>query len=93
MFGKDVGVTWTQLSATAAAGANQIVVSEPVGWSAGDDIVIGPTSYNPWETESFRITNVAADQMTLTLNSTLRYKHVGECLLCMLNLIVYSCGC
>lgn len=77
LFGKDVGRTWTQLASTADAGDNQLVLTDPVQWSAGDDVVLGPTSFNPWETESFKIVSVASDNVTITLNDTLRYKHVG----------------
>ncbi|KAH3704517.1 hypothetical protein DPMN_079573 [Dreissena polymorpha] len=76
LFGKDVGRTWTQLAVTANVGSNKIKLADPVQWQTGDDIVIGPTSYNPWETESFRITAVASDNVTLTLNGTLKYKHL-----------------
>lgn len=78
MFGKEVGRTWTQLATTAEAGASTLVLAEPVQWEAGDDIVLGPTSFNAWETESFKIVSVAADNVTLTLNDTLRFKHVGK---------------
>ena len=78
LHGKDVGLSWTQLATTVNSGSNQIVLSEQVSWSVGDDIVISPTSFNPWETESFRITAVAADNVTLTLNETLKYRHIGK---------------
>ena len=71
-------MAWTLIASTVNVGDNQIVLSEPVTWSADDDIVIGPTSFNPWETESFKITSVASDNVTLTLNDTLRYKHIGK---------------
>lgn len=78
LFGKDVGRTWTQLAVTANAGGSQIVVTDPVQWEAGDDIVLGPTSFNAWETEAFKIVSVDADNVTITLNDTLKYMHVGK---------------
>lgn len=78
LFGKEIGKTWTQLALTADAGSNKIVLSEEVEWAAGDDIVIGPTSFDPWQTESFKITSIDLDNVTLTLNDTLRYKHIGN---------------
>jgi len=78
LFGRDVGRTWTQLASTANVGDNTLVLSDSVQWQAGDDIVLAPTSYNVWETESFRITSVASDNVTLTLNDTLKYMHVGR---------------
>lgn len=78
LFGKDVGATWTELGATANAGSNRIVLKEQVGWSAGDDIVLGSSSFDPWQTESFRIVSIDADNVTLTLNDSLRYKHTAH---------------
>jgi len=59
-------------------GSNQIVLKEPVRWSTGSEIVIGPTSYNVREAESFKINSISSDMVTLTLNDTLRYKHIGK---------------
>ena len=39
--------------------------------------MIGASRYNPWETETFMITAVSADGMTLTLNESLKYDHLG----------------
>lgn len=78
LFGKEVGRTWTQLAQKATVGSSQIVLGEEVQWSAGDDIVIGPTSFDPWQTESFKIVSVASDNITLTLNSSLKYLHTGK---------------
>ncbi|XP_052805044.1 fibrocystin-L-like isoform X2 [Mya arenaria] len=78
LFGKDKGRTWTQLASTADAGSDTIVLAEPVEWEVGDDIVIAPTSYNAWESEGVRITAIAGDNMTLTLNDTLKYRHVAH---------------
>ena len=78
LFGKDVGTTWTELATTANAGSNEIVLSDQVQWSAGDEIVLGPTSFDPWQTESFKIASVASDNVTLTLNTTLKHSHIGN---------------
>ena len=77
LHGRDVGVTWTKLGNIATAGDNQIVLAEAVSWTAGDEIVIGPSHYDPWETETFMITSVSGDGMTLKLNESLRYDHLG----------------
>ena len=39
--------------------------------------MIGASRYDAWETEIFMITAVSADGMTLTLNESLRYDHLG----------------
>ena len=77
LHGKDKGITWTKLASTANAGSNQLTLVDAVGWEIGDEIVLGPTSYNVWETESFKITAISADNKTLTVNDTLMYKHIG----------------
>jgi hypothetical protein len=78
LFGKDVGTTWTELAATVNAGSNTITLKEQVQWSVDDEIVVGSTSFNVWQTESFKITAIASDNVTLTLNETLKYKHIGK---------------
>ena len=77
LFGKDVGVTWTKLGSIASMGDRQIVLAENVSWAVGDEIVIGPSHYDAWETETFMITAVSGDGMTLTLNESLKYDHLG----------------
>ena len=77
LFGKDVGVTWTKLGSIASMGDRQIVLAENVSWAVGDEIVIGPSDYNAWETETFMITALSGDGMTLTLNESLKYDHLG----------------
>ncbi|XP_060084827.1 fibrocystin-L-like, partial [Ylistrum balloti] len=76
LHGIDVGVSWTRLASTANAGASTISLAQAVNWTAGSDIVLATTSYDMWETETFRITGVSTDGLTLTLNSSLLYKHV-----------------
>ena len=77
LFGMDVGVTWTTLGSPALTGDTQIVLAQNVSWSVGDEIVIGPSHYDAWETETFMIDAVSADGMTLTLNDSLQYDHIG----------------
>ena len=77
LFGKDVGVTWTKLASVALMGDRQIFLAENVSWAVGDEIVIGPSHYDAWETETFMITAVSRDGMTLTLNESLKYDHLG----------------
>lgn len=66
------------MAVTASPGSNTIVLAQQVGWSAGDDIVLGSTSFDPWQTESFKIVSIASDNVTLTLNDTLKFKHTGK---------------
>lgn len=74
--GRDVGVSWTKLRVQASTGDNRITLDKNVSWVVGDEIVIGPSRFNPWETETFRITAVSEDGVTLTLNGSLKYDHL-----------------
>ncbi|OGC84991.1 hypothetical protein A3F55_01215 [Candidatus Adlerbacteria bacterium RIFCSPHIGHO2_12_FULL_53_18] len=71
-------VSWTKLYATAAKGATQIKVSEPVSWEIGDQIVIASSVLNPNQAEVRTITGRSTDCLTLTLDKPLTYRHVGE---------------
>ena len=46
-------------------------------WVAGDEIVITTTGKSAYEGEIRSISSVSADQLTLTLNEPLTYKHAG----------------
>ncbi|XP_013405337.2 fibrocystin-L [Lingula anatina] len=73
LHGKDRSVVWTQLSQTANPGDNSITVKATVDWEIGDEIVVAPTTYTSWTTETFRITAVSGN--VITLNDSLVYKH------------------
>ncbi|XP_066271168.1 fibrocystin-L-like [Branchiostoma lanceolatum] len=76
LFGDPRNPSWTSLAQTAEAGDDTITLQDPVDWQAGEEIVISPTSYSAWETESFTITGVSDDMMTLNLDSALKYRHI-----------------
>ncbi|XP_060067607.1 fibrocystin-L-like [Ylistrum balloti] len=76
--GKDIGVPWTRLAETGNPGESSITLADNVTWRVGTEIVIGPTSYDMWETEIFRITHVSEDGLTLTLNSSLQFRHIAH---------------
>jgi hypothetical protein len=77
LIGKSKGLSWTYLHKTAYPGTNKIVLLESVQWTIGDEIVITSTAFGPWQSEAFKITNIDFDQITLQLNDTLKYKHIG----------------
>ncbi|XP_035686784.1 fibrocystin-L-like [Branchiostoma floridae] len=76
LFGKTRNVCWTHLAQTAAAGANTITLADAVDWQVDEEIVITTTSFDAWQTETFKITDVSTDGRTLTLNSSLAYEHI-----------------
>lgn len=49
---------------------------------SGQEILITPTGFNPWEGETFKIVGVRVDAATnntiLDLNDTLQYDHLGK---------------
>ena len=68
--------TWTQLAATAAAGATQIEVLDAGDWRVGDEIVLASTDFNPRQAERRQVTAISGNR--LTLDSPLEYMHFGE---------------
>ncbi|MEM9844972.1 MAG: G8 domain-containing protein, partial [Pseudomonadota bacterium] len=70
--------SWTELSQTADAGSNQLVLTEDTGWEVGDQIAIASTSDDWTESEEFTVTAVSADGMTVTLDRPLQHTHRGE---------------
>jgi hypothetical protein len=71
--------SWSQLGATANAGATTITLKEPVaGWAVGNCIVIASTDFDMNRAEERTITAVSADQRTFTLNAALSYRHFGQ---------------
>jgi hypothetical protein len=70
--------SWTQLSQTASAGSNQITLRQAVDWQINEEIVISTTSYSAFQTETFKITAVSSNKMTLTLNASLQFDHIFQ---------------
>merc|ERR1712123_331444 len=75
MHGIDIGVAWTKLAATAAAGSTEIELSEAVTWAAGNEIVISTSSYELHETEKRTIASVSGT--TVTLTEALEFEHLS----------------
>jgi hypothetical protein len=77
MHGKNVGVTWTKLSATANAGDTTITVKDSVSnWPIGGQIAIATTGdyQSMGETETRYITAINGN--TITLDSPLKFTHL-----------------
>lgn len=72
---------WLKLAQTITPGQNFLVLDQPLlsrslNWSIGDEIVVGPTSYKPSESETFRITDIQGN--TIYINGSFLYKHAGQ---------------
>ncbi|XP_021343370.1 fibrocystin-L-like [Mizuhopecten yessoensis] len=78
LHGKGTGITWTRLNRTANPGESEVTLVQNVTWEIGDEIVIAPTSYDIWETETFTINNISDDGFTLSLNDSLRFRHIAH---------------
>lgn len=77
MHGKHVPITWTRISETAEAGANQIKLTQEVTWEVGNEIVIAATGRSERENEQVTITAVTNGGKTLTFKPPLKYKHIS----------------
>jgi hypothetical protein len=69
-------VTWTRLGSTAASGQNTIVLSEPVDWLVGDEIIVTTTDTSIGHTERHTIANISSNQTTITTVAALAYTHI-----------------
>lgn len=71
-------LSWTQLQATANAGATSLLVADPVDWRVGDQIVVAPGHEATAEGEVVTLTAVSGDGLTLDFAPALAYQHWGE---------------
>jgi cell migration-inducing and hyaluronan-binding protein len=67
---------WTQLAATAPAGATQITLTNAPKWRAGDRIVLASSDF--WRHHDDEATIVSRSGSTLQLDRPLEYRHWGE---------------
>ncbi|XP_035687262.1 fibrocystin-L-like [Branchiostoma floridae] len=80
IHGKNRVVTFTRLAQTGNVGDSTITLVDAVDWAVGDDIAIATTTFDVWQTETFKIVSLSEDTTTITLNGTLAYKHMAETL-------------
>jgi cell migration-inducing and hyaluronan-binding protein len=79
IVGKPVDIVWTKLAATANAGLSVIKVQDSVTWTNGDKIIIASTgpANSVVQNELHTVVSVAADGVTITINGTLQFDHLG----------------
>lgn len=70
--------TWTQLNATAAAGASSLTLKESVNWSPSAEIVIAPTDFYNVDGRTEKISLASASGNRLNLASPLMHNHWGR---------------
>lgn len=69
-------VSWTQLDATALAGATTIRLARDVDWRRGDRIAIASTDYSSHHADEATVASV--EGRTVQLEEPLSYAHFGE---------------
>lgn len=69
-------VTWTRLASTATAAQNTLILSEPVDWVTGDEIIVTTTDTYMDHTERHTISSINLARTTLTLTRNLSYSHL-----------------
>ncbi|MCB0421677.1 MAG: hypothetical protein KDD61_11820 [Bdellovibrionales bacterium] len=75
-YGSNQNSTWLYLTQTARAGDSTIVLSSPVSWQPGDEVVIGPTTFRHTEAERRQVVSVS--QNRVQLDRPLTYTHWGS---------------
>ena len=68
--------TWTRLDKSALVGQSSLTLINAVDWNPNDTIVVTSTSFDPSETEVFKVVSVSG--AVVTLNATLKYNHTAE---------------
>ena len=67
IYGASPSPVWTQINDHAQAGAQSLTLKQPVNWSSGNKIIVGPTDYygvNP--TESLTLASVSGASLSTT---------------------------
>ena len=49
LWGKTPSHSWVHLASTADAGATSLLLDVAVDWMVGDEIIISPTNFEPFE--------------------------------------------
>ncbi|MEM8494969.1 MAG: G8 domain-containing protein, partial [Planctomycetota bacterium] len=69
-------VSWTQLNGSVARSDTQITLLTETGWEPGDQIVIAPSAFDPYEAE--KVTVTAVDGPRVTFTPALSHGHYGQ---------------
>ncbi len=78
LFGDEARAGFVRLDADVAAGATELLLSEPVSYEIGDTLALSTTSYRFEETESFVVTAVRGARVTL--DHAVAHAHIGRTL-------------
>ncbi|CAF1015901.1 unnamed protein product [Rotaria sp. Silwood1] len=76
LHGLKRNVSWTRLITTASSGQNSIILSQPVDWKIGEEIILTTTDTNIEHTERHTIANISIDKTKIITVNPLVYTHV-----------------
>lgn len=72
----EVRTSWVRLNRTAQRGSRELILAQDPGWRTGERIVIASTDFDYEQAESFTISDVSGNR--ITLDGALRHMHWGE---------------
>ena len=75
MYGNVPAVAWTKLASTANTGDNSLTLTQIVDWKIGSEIVVTSTEYDANQVETFVITGLSADGLTISLDHPVVNRH------------------
>ncbi|XP_076438726.1 fibrocystin-L-like isoform X2 [Babylonia areolata] len=76
LHGVKPDVKWSRLASTANPGDTTLTLEDSVTWSVGDEVMMTTTDSSAWHTETFRLTAVSGN--VITLNSSVQYRHTAH---------------
>ena len=71
-------ISWTHLGANASVGTKEIIMSEPIDWEIGDEIVIVSSRTNWNEAEKRTISSISNDKLKITFLEALEFPHFSK---------------
>ena len=78
-FHGKIKTSWTNLAVNAGAGFSTITIATNTNnWEIGDTILITSSRISWNEAEKRAIKSISADKLTFTLNSPLKFPHIGN---------------
>jgi hypothetical protein len=72
--------SWSQIHGSVLAGANSFSVAKNPGWEVGDEVVLAPTDFDPFEYDRVHITSVTQNSdgsVRYTVSPSFKFFHYG----------------
>ncbi|MCB0356807.1 MAG: hypothetical protein KDD40_07350, partial [Bdellovibrionales bacterium] len=77
LFGQQHNIGWQRLAKTTQPGDRMVYLRHPVKWLPGDEVVIGPSGFDPNEAERLVVDKVVNEKQ-VWFKQTLKYTHWGQ---------------